>query len=112
MTTFSYPLQATNGTLALSEDKEANKEAIEQVILTRKGERVLRNTFGTEVEELTTLTELGISLGSMEQDIVASTSEYQPLAIALSGSIGDNGVAEVLCEYDDLYTEGSLKVIL
>lgn len=105
MTTFKYPLQAANGKLVLSDN--ASAEAIMQVLQTRKGERVLRNTFGTEVEELTTIAELGTTLGTLEQDIIDATEEYQPLEVNLEGSLYDDGSAQIQCYYSDDLSDGT-----
>lgn len=105
MTTFKYPLQAANGKLVLSDNDSA--EAIMQVLQTRKGERVLRNTFGTEIEELTTITELGTTLGVIENDIRSATEEYQPLEVSLEGSLYDDGSAQINVQYTDNLTDGT-----
>jgi phage baseplate assembly protein W len=110
MTTFKYPVEAANGNLVLSNNPSA--EAIKQVIQTRKGERVMRNYFGTEVEELITITELGTTLGTMEQDIENATDEYQPLNVTLEGSVFDDGSASINVYYTDSLTEGSFDTRL
>lgn len=112
MATFKYPFTASKGTLVLSDDNKANGEAIAQAIQTHKGERVLRNYFGVEVEELSTLTQLGALLGSLEKDIAEATAEYQPLTLTLEGSMNDDGTAQVTCEYNDLFSEGTVTVTL
>lgn len=105
MTTFKYPLQAANGKLLLSD--KPNAEAILQVLSTRKGERVLRNTFGTEVEELTTIAQLGTTLGTIENDIRGATLEYEPLEVTLEGALYDDGSAQITCYYSDNLSEAS-----
>lgn len=105
MTTFKYPLQAANGKLVLSNNP--NPEAILHVLQTRKGERVLRNRFGTEVEELTTVVELGAVLGSLENDISQATEEYEPLEVNLEGYLSNDGTAQITCLYSDGLSTGT-----
>lgn len=110
MPTFKYPVEAANGGLVLSDNPSA--EAIKQVIQTRKGERVMRNYFGTEVDELVTLTALGTTLGTMERDIEAATDEYQPLDVVLEGSLYDDGSASINVFYTDSMTEDNFSTRL
>lgn len=110
MSTFKYPFQAANGGLVISDN--ASAEAIMQVLQTRKGERVMRNTFGTEVEELTTIAELGTTLGIIETDINNATEEYQPLEVVLNGSIYDDGSAQVQVYYSDTLSDGTFTTRL
>lgn len=105
MPTFKYPLQAANGKLVISNN--ASAEAIRQVLQTRKGERVMRNTFGTEVEELVTIAELGTTLGTIEQDIREATEEYEPLEVELEGSLYDDGSAQITVLYSDNLNDGT-----
>jgi hypothetical protein len=110
MTTIKYPLQAANGKLLLSDN--ANVEAITQVIQTKQGERVLRNTYGTDLNELDTIGDLSTVLGSLSRSIAAGTTEYLPLAIGLEGSVTDEGIVNVYVEYQDDQELNTLTVQL
>jgi phage baseplate assembly protein W len=101
MATIKYPLTAANGKLLLSQDDRATVEAITQVIQTRQGERVLRNYFGSDLNELDTLSDLSSVLATLEASISNGLSEYTSLAVGLEGSVDDDGVVTVYVEYQD-----------
>lgn len=99
MTTFKYPIQAVNGTLVLSED--SNREAILQVVQTRYGERVLRNTYGTDLDEFQVVQSLEDIAQEVEQAIIDGTEEYKPLVVAVNSNIADDGTMYLDIEFDD-----------
>lgn len=99
MSSFKYPPQAANGKLVISNN--ATAEAISQAVQTRYGERVLRNKYGNDLDEFMVFTDLSTILQNLQEAIVDSTQEYRPISLALTGSIGDNGVISVNIEYDD-----------
>jgi phage baseplate assembly protein W len=102
MTSFAYPPQAANGRLVLSDNAAA--EAIRSAIQTKLGERILRNTYGSDVDELTTATDLDVVLAQLQEAILDSCAEYLPLAITLSGSILESGQTEIQILYNDTET--------
>jgi hypothetical protein len=99
MSTFRYPVGAANGKLLLSDSPVA--EAIRQAIQTRYGERVFRNTYGSDVEEFSLVTDLDRILAELTEGIIDSTEDYQPLSINLAGYIDDDGYCQISVEYDD-----------
>lgn len=101
MATIKYPLTAANGQLLLSGDNRASVEAITQVIQTRTAERVLRNSFGSNLDTFDLISDLSNVLATLEASIAANLSEYQPLAVGLEGSVNDDGVVSVYIEYQD-----------
>jgi hypothetical protein len=99
MVTFRYPVGVANGKLLLSDSPVA--EAIRQAIQTRYGERVFRNTYGSDVEEFSLITDLDRILAELTEAILDSTEDYQPLSIYLTGYIDDDGYCQISVEYDD-----------
>lgn len=99
MTTFRYPPQAANGKLSVSDN--ATAEAITSAIQTRLGERVFRNTYGSNLDEFTVTNDLSQMLADLQEAIVSSTLTYQPLSLAVNGYVDDDGITVVTVEYDD-----------
>jgi hypothetical protein len=97
MATIKYPVQAANGKLLLSNNAVA--EAIISVIQTRYGERVFRNSYGNDLDELRTVSDIDATLADILECIIAGTIEYQPLSISVDGYIDDLGLASIAVEY-------------
>lgn len=110
MATLKYPLQVANGGLLLSDD--ATAEAIISAIQTRYGERILRNTYGNDLDEFTNTNDLSRLLAELEEAIINSTLDYRPLSIFLEGSIGDFGTVSITVEYEDTERTGTITIKL
>ena len=110
MTTFKYPPQAANGKLILSDN--ATAEAISSAIQTRYGERVLRNTYGNNLDEFVVTSDLSAMLAEMQEAIIASTIAYRPLSLAVSGFIDNEGHTNITVNYDDDERTNTLTVKL
>lgn len=99
MSSFKYPPTAANGKLVLSDN--GTKEAIIQAIQTRYGERVLRNRYGSDLDEFLVVSDLTAVLLDLEQAIIDSTQEYLPISLGISVEISDDGTISVYIEFDD-----------
>lgn len=96
MTTVKYPLQAANGDIMLSPDSRATTEAVLSALQTRKGERVWRNNYGSDLEEFQLVSNLPSVLQQLKQDVVYSTTSYPQYTLELQGSINEDGQMDVL----------------
>ena len=99
MTTLKYPPQAANGKLMLSDNDTA--EAILSAIQTRYGERVFRNTYGNDLDVFVVTGDIASLLVELREAIIASTIDYLPLSLAVSGYLDENGNTIITVDYDD-----------
>ena len=110
MTTFKYPPEAANGKLVLSD--RASSEAIISAIQTRHGERVLRNTYGNNLDEFVSINDLSSILAELHESIINSTRDYRQMSLAVGGFIDDDGHTRITVEYDDDQRNNTLTVTL
>lgn len=92
MTALKYPIEAINGTLVLTRDEdEAIAGALKSALLTDKGERVLRPTYGTDSQIFETISDLGNLVNGIEVDVDLSCTDYQELATQYQAYALDDG---------------------
>lgn len=99
MSSLKYPPQAEHGKLMLSDN--AVVEAIISAIQTRYGERVLRNAYGNDLDEFTVTSDLSSMLIEMQEAVAASTVDYLPLLLAISGDLDEDGNTVITVNFDD-----------
>ena len=103
----TYPLTASNGTLAFSEDSRVLVERIFSVLETRPSERIERPEYGSPNFLFSNVNTETIILGRIEVALLEQIPELRGLN--LSGSIADN-VITVNIEFDYQATLQSLTI--
>lgn len=85
-----YPVSAVGGGLELAVDPA--KEAVQSAIFTAIGERVLRASYGQDLEIFDLAEDLGEMAAELEEAIIASCADYEISDVSVSArSIGDDG---------------------
>jgi hypothetical protein len=93
----SYPLQAFNGSLKLSEDPELVQEHIYSVLETRPGERIMRQEYGCpdfifdSVQETATI--------PIRLQIALDEQVAEPEAWKVGGAIAESGDFLITVQY-------------
>lgn len=93
----SYPLQAENGDLKLSEDADLVAEHIYSVIETRPGERVLRRRYALPSFAFEGITNPSVIAGRIEVALVEYVSD--PDSFTVEGTYEESGLITIDIRY-------------
>lgn len=79
-TGWSFPIQPTSqtGKISVSQDEKLIEESIRMIIMTRKGERVMRPTFGCDIHDFTFETIDYTNLTQMELVVEEALTLWEP----------------------------------
>ena len=82
---FTFPLsKGTTSFLSQSIDDDLIRQSILQILLTRRGERVMRSTFGSGLLDIVFDTADPSLVNRIREEIYASISQYEPRIIIRS----------------------------
>ncbi len=113
MTTFTYPIQLTNGSIALTSDySRVVPEVIAHILQTKVEERVLNPDFGVSEYTFENAYDLPRMLRSLESSLAAGLAEYPGITFNLVASLDDSGQVPVTCYYQVDELESSITVAL
>jgi len=92
-----------NGKIALSEYEQAIREAIQIILLTAKGERVMRPDFGSGLYEFVFATIDATTLGSIQATVQDALIQWEPriqvLAVDVAPDPGEIGKLFINIDY-------------
>ncbi len=79
-TGWSFPVEPTNqmGQISVSQDEKLIEQSIRMIIMTRKGERVMRPTFGCDIHDYTFETIDYTNLKQMEFVVEEALTLWEP----------------------------------
>lgn len=100
---FPVQIDQKTGRIKLSEYDEDIKEAIRIIIMTYRGERVMRSNFGSTAKDYTFKTNSIEDLTLMKTDIYNSIFNWEPritdLKVAVHPNSGDNAMVLIEVSY-------------
>jgi phage baseplate assembly protein W len=91
--------------LKLSSDPSL--DALKSCINTRQGERVLRPTYGADLDTFVTVSDIGLTTAELILTIEADMLEYQPFYTQVESTVDDDGEADITIFYSTTETYNS-----
>lgn len=107
MPTIKYPITAANGDLVVSDNP--NVEAILSALATMQGERILRNSYGQDLDAFYTAADLDDRLLRLLADLNYSVADYPVLIADIHGTVNDDGTIDISIYYNDGETDQTIS---